>query len=90
MGFKKPFGGIWDGVGEDLERILGGFGKVLARFWEGLKSFGRIWGRSWKHFLKPFYVRTPALSREAPRSVSMRGGPPPSVVERDLNTCKTF
>ena len=64
-----------------LERILGGFGKVLARFWEGLKSFGRIWGRSWKHFLKPFYVRTPALSREAPRSVPMRGGPrPPSVL----------
>ena len=44
-------------------------------FWEGLKNFGRIWGRSWKYFLKPFYVRTPALSREAPRSVSMRGGP---------------
>ena len=35
IGFKKPFGGIWDGFGEDLERILGGFDKVLARFWEG-------------------------------------------------------
>ena len=50
MGFKKPFGGIWDGFGEDLERILGGFGKVLARFWERWKSFGRVWGGSGKDF----------------------------------------
>ena len=76
MGLKRPFERIWDGFGEDLERILEGFGKVLARFWEGLKNLGKIWGRSWKHFPKPFYVRTPALSREAPRSVSIRGGPP--------------
>ena len=27
------------------------------------------------HIKHNFYVRTPALSREAPRSVSMRGGP---------------
>ena len=39
MGFKRPFGGIWNGFGEDLERILGGFGKVLGgfeKFWEDL------------------------------------------------------
>ena len=36
---------------------------------------------------KIFYVRTPALSREAPRSVPMRGGPaPPSVLDATSQT----
>ena len=36
-------------------------------------------------FGKIFYVRTPALSREAPRSVPMRGGPRPTSVLNDYS-----
>ena len=36
-------------------------------------------------FGKIFYVRTPALSREAPRSVPMRGGPRPTSVLDDYS-----
>ena len=71
MGSKRPYGSI-----------LGRFWNVLKRFGE---DFGRVWihfgsildgsGRVWLTLFKFFYVRTPALSREAPRSVSMRGGP---------------
>ena len=56
---------------------------ILGRFWKGwdrvLKGFGEVLGA----LSKVFYVRTPALSREAPRSVPMRGGPRP-------NACWTF
>ena len=47
--------------------VLGGLWMDFERFWEGS---GRI-----------FCIRTPALSREAPRSVPMRGGPGPQRVE---------
>ena len=57
------------------------FGSILDRFWGVL---GRLWmdlERFWEGSGKIFYVRTLALSREAPRSVPMRGGPrPPSVL----------
>ena len=74
---KRPFG-----------LILGRFWRVLGAFWE---HFRRVWlvfglilkgsGRVWLTLFKFFYVRAPALSREAPRSVPMRGGPTPPRVE---------
>ena len=51
---------------------------IFARFWKGLGRILGGFGKVLEHFLKLFYVGTPALSREAPRSVSMRGGPPPA------------
>ena len=58
------------------------FGSILDRFWRVLGGFGMDFERFGEGFGKIFYVRTPALSREAPRSVPMRGGPrPPSVLD---------
>merc|ERR1712078_782506 len=56
MGPRWAPRGLWHRFWVDFGRVWGKFWKVLGRFW-------------W-HFLKLFYVRTPALSREAPRSVS--------------------
>ena len=57
------------------------FGSILDGFWEVLGGLWMDFGRFWEGSGKIFYVRTPALSREAPRSVPMRGGPgPPSVL----------
>ena len=52
------------------------FGSILDPFWWVLGSFWMDFERFGGGFGKIFYVRTPALSREAPRSVPMRGGPP--------------
>ena len=95
MGSKRPAGSILGRFWEGFGRILGGFGRVLEGIWDDFWfDFGKVLRNegepalnlnSTLHvkvgltFLKFFYVRTPALSREAPRSVSMRGGPPPSV-----------
>ena len=58
------------------------FGSILDAFWEVLGGLWMDFGRFWEGSGKIFYVRTPALSREAPRSVPMRGGPrPPSVLD---------
>ena len=71
---------LQEASGIDLGSTLEGSGKDFGGF-----------GKVLEHFLKLFYVWTPALSREAPRSVSvmflelgpgrvavsMRGGPPP-------------
>ena len=58
------------------------FGSILDRFWGVLGGLWMDFERFWEGFGKIFYVRTPALSREAPRSVPMRGGPgPPSVLD---------
>ena len=58
------------------------FGSILDGFWEVLGGLWMDFGRFWEGSGKIFYVRTPALSREAPRSVPMRGGPrPPSVLD---------
>ena len=58
------------------------FGSILDRFWGVLGGLRMDFGRFWEGSGKIFYVRTPALSREAPRSVPMRGGPrPPSVLD---------
>ena len=57
------------------------FGLILDRCWGVLGNLWMDFERFWEGFGKIFYVRTPALSREAPRSVPMRGGPgPPSVL----------
>ena len=57
------------------------FGSILDRCWGVLGNLWMDFERFWEGFGKIFYVRTPALSREAPRSVPMRGGPrPPSVL----------
>ena len=53
-GFRIDLGTIWEGLGEIWEE----FGRVWEGFWQ-------VWGSSWKHFLKLFYVSTPALFREA-------------------------
>ena len=53
------------------------FGSILDRFWRVLGGFGMDFERFGEGFGKIFYVRTPALSREAPRSIPMRGGPRP-------------
>ena len=58
------------------------FGSILDRFCRVLGGFGMDFERFGEGFGKIFYVRTPALSREAPRSVPMRGGPSPQRVER--------
>ena len=52
------------------------FGSILDRCWGVLGNLWMDFERFWEGFGKIFYVRTPALSREAPRSVPMRGGPP--------------
>ena len=58
------------------------FGSILDRFGGVLGALWMDFGRFWESSGKIFYVRTPALSREAPRSVPMRGGPrPPSVLD---------
>ena len=49
---------------------------IFGRFWKGLGRILGGFGKVLEHFLKLFYVGTPALSREAPWSVSMRGGSP--------------
>ena len=51
------------------------FGSILDRFWRVLGGFGMDFERFGEGSGKIFYVRTPALSREAPRSVPMRRGP---------------
>ena len=51
------------------------FGSILDGFWEVLGGLWMDFGRFWEGSGKIFYVRTPALSREAPRSVPMRGPP---------------
>ena len=57
------------------------FGLILDRCWGVLGNLWMDFERFWEGSGKIFYVRTPALSREAPRSVPMRGGPrPPSVL----------
>ena len=59
------------------------FGSILHGFWIVLGGLWMDFGRFWEGSGKIFYVRTPALSREAPRSVPMRGGSPtPQRVER--------
>ena len=60
MGSKRPFGSI-----------LGRFWRVLGGVWEGLE--GDL-GRFTPLFSGFSFVRTPALPRSAPRSVTMRGG----------------
>ena len=81
MGFKKPFGGIWDGFGEDLERILGGFGNVLAvlgkfeKFWEDL-------GKVLKAFSQAFLCQDPrAVSRSPAERLNARGSCTPRVLD---------
>ena len=46
-------------------------GIILSRFWKGLGKVLEGFGKVLVTFLKLFYVRTPALSGEAPRSVSI-------------------
>ena len=62
------------------------FGSILDRFWWVLGGLWMDFGRFWEGSGKIFYVRTPALSREAPRSVPMRGGPRPPSVLNDNHT----
>ena len=45
------------------------FGSILDRCWGVLGNLWMDFERFWEGFGKIFYVRTPALSREAPRSV---------------------
>ena len=61
------------------------FGSILDRFCRVLGGFGMDFERFGEGFGKIFYVRTPALSREAPRSVPMRGGPGPTSVLNDYS-----
>ena len=58
--------------GEDLDKVLRGFGESFAK---ALEDFGRI-------FI--FEMGTPAPPRSAPRSVTLRGGPSPRVVDPAL------
>ena len=58
--------GLLDQFWVDFGRSWEGFGRILQGFWEGFGSFLEFYG-------------APALSREAPRSVPMRGGPRPPV-----------
>ena len=70
MGFKRAFGGIWNGFGEDLERILGGFGKVLGgfeKFWEDL-------GKVLEAFSQAFLCQDPrAVLRSPAERLNARG-----------------
>ena len=61
------------------------FGSILDRFWGVLGGLWMDFGRFWEGSGKIFYVRTPALSREAPRSVPMRRGPQPTSVLNDYS-----
>ena len=73
MGFKRPFGGIWDGFGEDLKRILEGFGKVLG----GFEKFGEDWGRVLEAFSQAFLCQDPrAVSRSPAERLNARGSSP--------------
>ena len=77
MGSKRPFGSILGRFG----RVLDGFGEDFGRVWIHFGSVLDGSGRVGLTLFKFFYVRTPALSREAPRSVPMRGGPLPLCVK---------
>ena len=75
--FWIDFGGFWEGLG----RILGGFGHNFDRFLQLFCKSGADLGHLWKYltlleiFQRIFYVRTPALSREASRSVPIKRKP---------------
>ena len=87
MGSKRPSGSIWS----RFWRVLGGFWEDFRRVWRVfgsiLEGCGKDFGNAWHdlallgHIL---YVRTPAVSRVASRSVPMRGGPPPAWLDRSL------
>ena len=94
-GFGTDLGDFWNGFGLILERIWYMRGNWFWTWtWAWMPRFGLLCAFSlgkkthfcWTHFaLQPkfIYVRTPALSREAPRSVSMCAGvPTPPRVER--------
>ena len=91
MGSKRPSGSILEPFWEGLGRFWGGFGPIFGGI---LEELGAEHGRALKRqstemgracSFKLFYVRTPALSREAPRSVPMRGGPRPTSVLDDYS-----
>ena len=76
-GFWLDFGGFWEGFG----RIFGGLGMFLDGFWKVvgkiLDMLGIIWP-CWGIFSK-------LDPRADPRSVTMRGGPPPAWLNRTSN-----
>ena len=58
---------------------------IFGRFWRGSGWIFGGFGRVLEHFLELFYVRTPALSREAPAErLNARGSLPPSVLDNLL------
>ena len=70
----------------DLERIWWGFGKVFGRFGEEvgkilglLKKFWSDFGNAWHDLALLGHILYKMDPRVDPRSVSMRGGPPPGV-----------
>ena len=78
------FGSILEGSG----RVLGGFSEGLECFW---MDFGRLWERFWT-CLALFQIIWPCWGifskldpRVDPRSVTMRGGPPPAWLDRTVN-----
>ena len=69
--FWQGLGRIWGGFGEGLGGNFEGFGRFCVGFGQILDAFAKMWpccGKAYK--LDP---------RADPRSVTMRGGPPPSV-----------
>ena len=71
--FWEGLGRIWGGFGEGLGRNFEGFGRFCVGFGQILDAFGKMWpccGKAYK--LDP---------RADPRSVTMRGGPPPNTLQ---------
>ena len=74
-GFWLDFGGFWEGFG----RIFGGLGGFLDGFWKVVGKILEMLGIIWPCW-DIFSILDP---RADPRSVTMRGGPPPSVRDRE-------
>ena len=75
--FWEGLGRIWGGFGEGLGGNFEGFGRFCVGFGQILDAFGKMWpccGKAYK--LDP---------RADPRSVTMRGGPPPAWLDRMEN-----
>ena len=80
--FWEGLGRIWGGFGEGLGRNFEGFGRFCVGFGQILDAFGKMWpccGKAYK--LDP---------RADPRSVTMRGGPPPAWLDRIKEWTRMF
>ena len=82
-GFGRVLRAFWEHFGRFLKRFCFDFGKVLIYEGELVLHFNStLHAKVWLTLFEFFCVGTPALPRYAPRSVTMRGVPPPAWLNR--------